>query len=141
MLNLSLSFPECNLAEFISGSSSERIPFVYLPLSGQLVYPRYQLLLCIVVGTCVLYVLLQCVLSVLLQCGEHICSFFLIQCNKNIHSICPHLMWWNNFFPSFYVMKTCVSYVLLQYGGNTCSFYPPRMWFEKILFQFSFPSV
>ena len=28
---------ECELAEFASGVSTERIPFVYLPLSGQLV--------------------------------------------------------------------------------------------------------
>ena len=30
-------FTECELAEFESGGSTERIPFVYLPLSGQLV--------------------------------------------------------------------------------------------------------
>ena len=32
-----ITFAECELAEFASGESTERIPFVYLPLSGQLV--------------------------------------------------------------------------------------------------------
>lgn len=33
------SLHECQLADFVTGGSSEKIPFVYLPLSGQLVYP------------------------------------------------------------------------------------------------------
>jgi len=39
------SLNECELAEFASGGSTERIPFVYLPLSGQLVYPSAHILL------------------------------------------------------------------------------------------------
>ena len=35
------SFSECELANFVTGSSSEKIPFVFLPLAGQLVYPRF----------------------------------------------------------------------------------------------------
>ena len=31
---------ECEMADFVTGSSSEKIPFVFLPLTGQLVYPR-----------------------------------------------------------------------------------------------------
>ena len=31
---------ECEMADFVTGSSSEKIPFVFLPLAGQLVYPR-----------------------------------------------------------------------------------------------------
>ena len=38
--SLTLSFSECELADFVTGSSSQKIPFVFLPLSGQLVYPR-----------------------------------------------------------------------------------------------------
>ena len=34
-------FSECELADFVTGSSTEKIPFVFLPLSGQLVYPRW----------------------------------------------------------------------------------------------------
>ena len=33
-------FSECQLADFVTGGSTEHIPFVFLPLSGQLVYPR-----------------------------------------------------------------------------------------------------
>jgi len=33
------SLHECELADFVTGSSTEKIPFVFLPLSGQLVYP------------------------------------------------------------------------------------------------------
>ena len=36
---------ECELASFVTGGpaqqSTELVPFVFLPLSGQLVYPRY----------------------------------------------------------------------------------------------------
>jgi len=39
------SLNECELAEFASGGSTESIPFVYLPLSGQLVYPSAHILL------------------------------------------------------------------------------------------------
>ena len=35
------SFSECEMADFVTGSSSEKIPFVFLPLAGQLVYPRF----------------------------------------------------------------------------------------------------
>ena len=28
------------MADFVTGTSSEKIPFVFLPLAGQLVYPR-----------------------------------------------------------------------------------------------------
>ena len=34
------TFLECELADFVTGSSTENIPFVFLPLTGQLVYPR-----------------------------------------------------------------------------------------------------
>jgi len=33
------SVHECEMADFVTGSSSEKIPFVFLPLTGQLVYP------------------------------------------------------------------------------------------------------
>jgi hypothetical protein len=33
-------FSECELADFVTGSSTEKIPFVFLQISGQLVYPR-----------------------------------------------------------------------------------------------------
>ena len=32
---------ECEMADFVTGSSSEKIPFVFLPLAGQLVNPRW----------------------------------------------------------------------------------------------------
>ena len=38
--SLYFSSLECELADFVTGTSTEKIPFVYLPLSGQLVYPR-----------------------------------------------------------------------------------------------------
>eukprot|EP00090_Calanus_glacialis_P029778 TRINITY_DN4782_c0_g1_i1.p1 TRINITY_DN4782_c0_g1~~TRINITY_DN4782_c0_g1_i1.p1 ORF type:complete len:959 (-),score=180.57 TRINITY_DN4782_c0_g1_i1:103-2979(-) len=34
---------ECQLADFVTGGSTEQIPFVFLPLSGQLVYPSASL--------------------------------------------------------------------------------------------------
>jgi len=34
---------ECQLADFVTGGSTEKIPFVFLPLSGQLVYPSASL--------------------------------------------------------------------------------------------------
>jgi len=39
------SVHECELADFVTGTSSEKIPFVYLPLSGQLVYPSASILI------------------------------------------------------------------------------------------------
>merc|ERR1719264_346821 len=30
---------ECHLADFVTGDERERVPFVFLPLSGQLIYP------------------------------------------------------------------------------------------------------
>ncbi|XP_040570086.1 uncharacterized protein sha isoform X2 [Lepeophtheirus salmonis] len=36
-------FPECMLADFISGSASEKIPFVFMPLPGQLIYPSAEI--------------------------------------------------------------------------------------------------
>ena len=35
-----VTIAECEMADFVTGSSSEKIPFVFLPLTGQLVYPR-----------------------------------------------------------------------------------------------------
>ena len=40
------TFSECELADFVTGSSTENIPFVFLPLTGQLVYPRYHFPCC-----------------------------------------------------------------------------------------------
>ena len=37
---LMLFFAECHLADFVTGEERERVPFVFLPLSGQLIYPR-----------------------------------------------------------------------------------------------------
>uniref|UniRef100_A0A182LSM1 Uncharacterized protein n=1 Tax=Anopheles culicifacies TaxID=139723 RepID=A0A182LSM1_9DIPT len=34
---------ECTLAPFISGSSSEKIPFVFLPHRGQIVHPSREI--------------------------------------------------------------------------------------------------
>merc|ERR1719474_1530320 len=34
---------ECQLADFVTGGSTEKIPFVFLPLFGQLVYPSASL--------------------------------------------------------------------------------------------------
>jgi len=39
------SLHECELADFVTGSSTEKIPFVFLPLSGQLVYPSASILI------------------------------------------------------------------------------------------------
>jgi hypothetical protein len=39
-INKNVFFSECELADFSSGNSSEKIPFVFLPLDGQLIYPR-----------------------------------------------------------------------------------------------------
>ena len=41
------TFSECDLADFVTGSSTENIPFVFLPLAGQLVYPRYHFPSCL----------------------------------------------------------------------------------------------
>lgn len=42
-LSLSLSFAECTLAPFVSGSTSEQIPFVFLPLRGQIIHPSKEI--------------------------------------------------------------------------------------------------
>ncbi|XP_053965992.1 uncharacterized protein LOC128868192 [Anastrepha ludens] len=34
---------ECSLSPFVSGSSSEKIPFVFLPLRGQIIYPSREI--------------------------------------------------------------------------------------------------
>ncbi|XP_043862744.1 uncharacterized protein LOC120457760 isoform X1 [Drosophila santomea] len=34
---------ECSLSPFVSGSSSEKIPFVFLPLKGQIIYPSREI--------------------------------------------------------------------------------------------------
>ncbi|XP_037812218.1 uncharacterized protein LOC119603982 isoform X1 [Lucilia sericata] len=34
---------ECTLSPFVSGSSSEKIPFVFLPLRGQIIYPSREI--------------------------------------------------------------------------------------------------
>merc|ERR1719232_1797920 len=39
------SLHECEMADFVTGSSSEKIPFVFLPLAGQLVYPSARILI------------------------------------------------------------------------------------------------
>lgn len=47
MMNLTLYpffvFVECALAPFVSGSSAERIPFVFLPLRGQIIHPSKEI--------------------------------------------------------------------------------------------------
>uniref|UniRef100_T1GI41 Uncharacterized protein n=1 Tax=Megaselia scalaris TaxID=36166 RepID=T1GI41_MEGSC len=34
---------ECTLSPFVSGSSSEKIPYVFLPLRGQIIYPSREI--------------------------------------------------------------------------------------------------
>jgi hypothetical protein len=34
---------ECSLAPFVTGTSAQKIPFVFLPLKGQIVYPSAEI--------------------------------------------------------------------------------------------------
>lgn len=38
-----ITFTECTLSPFVSGSSSEKIPFVFLPLRGQIIHPSREI--------------------------------------------------------------------------------------------------
>ena len=38
-------FTECVLADFVSVAGSEKIPYVYIPLKGQLVHPTAEVAL------------------------------------------------------------------------------------------------
>lgn len=40
VLNL---FTECSLASFVSGTTVQKIPYVFLPLQGQIVYPSAEI--------------------------------------------------------------------------------------------------
>lgn len=37
-------FPECSLATFGTGKGVQRIPFVYLPLKGQIIHPSREII-------------------------------------------------------------------------------------------------
>lgn len=40
---LFITILECTLAPFVSGSSAEKIPFVFLPLRGQIIHPSKEI--------------------------------------------------------------------------------------------------
>jgi hypothetical protein len=37
------SVTECSLAPFLAGTTTQKIPFVFLPLKGQIVYPSAEI--------------------------------------------------------------------------------------------------
>jgi hypothetical protein len=41
--NLFSSVAECSLAPFVTGTTTQKIPFVFLPLKGQIVYPSAEI--------------------------------------------------------------------------------------------------
>lgn len=44
-LNCFLSIQECALADYVSGIQSEKVPFVFLPVQGQLINPNAEIAL------------------------------------------------------------------------------------------------
>lgn len=40
---INVLFTECSLASFVSGTTIQKIPYVFLPLQGQIVYPSAEI--------------------------------------------------------------------------------------------------